>query len=100
MPLLSQKKQQIKSEVMNPNEISSVLWKLDPMRTGCAGEEEMRDEYDFQAEEIASLSNDGIPLRVAVVEVFEKWFWEDCLVSGSDTSRIDTIVEEISKINR
>ena len=60
----------------------------------------MRDEYEFQAEEIASLTKNGTPLRSAVVEIFEKWFWEDCLLSGEDTSRLDAIVEKISKINR
>ena len=70
------------------------------MRTGCTGDETMRDEYDFQAEEIEELVADGVPLRAVIVEVFEKWFWEDCLVSGSDSSRLDAIVEKISKINR
>lgn len=85
---------------MNSSEISSVLWTLDPMRTGCAGDESMREEYEFQAEEIASLTKDGMQVRAAVVEVFEKWFWEDCLISGSDSSRLDAIVEIISKIHR
>ena len=84
---------------MNFNEISSALWELDPMRTGCAGDDAMRDEYEFQAEEIASLTSIGVSLRTAVVEVFEKWFWEDCLISGTSTSRLDAIVEKISKIN-
>ena len=85
---------------MTVSEISGTLWRLDPMRTGCSGNEDMRDEYEFQAEEIADLTTDGTPLRAAVIEVFEKWFWEDCLKSGTDTSRLDTIVETISKINR
>ena len=85
---------------MSPDEITSILWQLDPMRTGCAGDETMRDEYEFQAEEIASITANGMPLRATVVEVFEKWFWEDCLISGSDTSRLDAIVEKILKNNR
>lgn len=84
---------------MNSNEISAVLWKLDPMRTSCAGDDDMRDEYDFQAEEIAELTANGTPLRAAIVEVFEKWFWEDCLMTSSDSSRLDAIEENISKIN-
>lgn len=82
------------------DEISSVLWELDPMRTGCTEDATMHDEYEFQAEEIASLVKAGVPLRAAVVEVFDKWFWEDCLISGASTSRLDAIVEEISNINR
>ena len=87
-------------EINHVHAISALLWELDPMRTGCTGDEAMRDEYDFQAEEIASLMGTGIPLRTAVVQVFDKWFWEDCLISGADTSRFDTIVEKISKINQ
>lgn len=85
---------------MNSREISTVLWKLDPMRTSCSGDDDMRDEYDFQAEEIESLIAAGTPLRAAIVQVFEKWFWEDCLMSGSDSSRLDSIVSEISSIHR
>lgn len=85
------------NQAMSSDEITSILWQLDPMRTGCAGDEAMRDEYEFQAEEIASLTATGTSPRAAVVEVFEKWFWEDCLISGSDTSRLDAIVEKILK---
>ncbi|MEJ5126508.1 hypothetical protein WH367_10635 [Comamonas sp. MYb21] len=85
---------------MNTNKISNVLWQLDPMRTGCAGDENMRDEYEFQAEEIASLVAAGTPLRPAIVQVFEKWFWEDCLMSGTDSNRLDAIVNEISNVHR
>ena len=84
-------------EIIHVDEISAVLWELDPMRTGCSGDEAMRDEYEFQAEESASLTENGTPLRTAVVEVFDKWFWEDCLTSASDTSRLNTIVENIQK---
>ena len=87
-------------EIKRAKAISALLWELDPMRTGCTGDEAMCDEYDFQAEEIASLMGTGVPLRTAVVQVFDKWFWEDCLISGTDSSRLDAIVEKISKINR
>lgn len=87
-------------EINHVDAISALLWKLDPMRTGCSGVDDMRDEYEFQAEEIASFTTNGMPLRAAVIEVFEKWFWEDCLKSGTDTSRLDVVVETISKINR
>ena len=88
------------NDTMTASEISDALWRLDPMRTGCSGNEDMRDEYEFQAEEIADLTTAGTPLRAAVIEVFEKWFWEDCLISGTDTSRLNAIVETISKIDR
>ena len=81
--------------IIHVDEISAVLWELDPMRTGCSGDEAMRDEYEFQAEEIASLIGTGVPLRTAVVQVFDKWFWEDCLASNTDTSRLDSIINKI-----
>ena len=82
-------------EIIHVDEISAALWELDPMRTGCSGDEAMRDEYEFQAEEIASLIGTGVPLRTAVVQVFDKWFWEDCLASNTDTSRLDSIINKI-----
>lgn len=87
-------------EINRFDAISALLWELDPMRTGCTGDETMRDEYEFQAEEITSLMNSDVPVRTAVVQVFDQWFWEDCLISGTDSSRLDAIVEKISKINR
>lgn len=59
----------------------------------------MHNEYEFQAKEIASLVDSGVSLRTAVVEVFDKWFWDDCLISGTGTSRLDPMLEKISKIN-
>ena len=87
-------------EINHVDAISAILWELDPMRTGCTGDEAMRDEYDFQAEEIASLMGTDIPLRTVVTQVFDKWFWEDCLISDTSTSRLDAIVAKISTINR
>ena len=87
-------------EINHVDAISAILWELDPMRTGCTGDEAMRDEYEFQAEEIASLMGTDIPLRTVVTQVFDKWFWEDCLISDTSTSRLDAIVAKISTINR
>lgn len=58
----------------------------------------MQDEYEFQAQEIASMIGAGAPILEAVVQVFDKWFWEDCLISDTSTSRLDAIVEKLSKI--
>lgn len=87
------------NDTMTVSKISDTLWRLDPMRTGCSGNDDMRDEYESQAEEIADLTTAGTPLRAAVIEVFEKWFWEGCLNSDTDTSRLDSIVEKISAIS-
>lgn len=84
---------------MQTTDISSILWALDPMRTGCADNDNMEDEYDFQAQEIAELVGSGMPIRTAVVQVFDFWFWEDCLISGSRTDRLDAIVEKIAELS-
>ena len=47
--------QKVLVEAKHAQEISSVLWDLDPMRTGCKGDATMQDEYEFQAQEIASM---------------------------------------------
>ena len=81
-------------------DISTALWELDPMTTCCNANEGIEDEYSSEAAEIASLTNSGMPVRQAVQEVFEKWFWEDCLTSGSTPTKLDAIVEKISEISQ
>ena len=81
-------------------DISTALWELDPMTTCCNANEGREDEYSSEAAEIASLTNSGMPVRQAVQEVFEKWFWEDCLTSGSTPTKLDAIVEKISEISQ
>lgn len=81
-------------------DISTALWELDPMTTCCNANKGMEDEYSSEAAEIASLTNSGMPVHRAVQEVFEKWFWEDCLTSGSAPTKLDAIVEKISKISQ
>lgn len=90
----------IKNAALHSYEISEILWEIDPMRTGCTEDAAMRDEYELQAKEIASRVDAGAPLRAVVVEVFDKWFWDDCLIFGAGMSRLDIILEKISKINR
>lgn len=85
---------------MTPKTIAALLWQLDPMQTGCCGVKEMQDEYELEAQEIASQVIDGADLRTTVVQVFDTFFWKDCLISGSDSSRLDSLVAEMSKILR
>jgi hypothetical protein len=80
------------------DDITAALWAIDPMRTGCTGDASMQDEYAHEAQEIASLMAAGTPLRTALVQVFDRWFWEGCLVSGADSSRLDAIVEKMAQI--
>ena len=88
----------ILSEARHAQEISSVLWELDPMRTGCKGDATMQDEYEFQSQEIVSMIGAGTPIREAVIQVFDKWFWEDCLISGTSISRLDANANRIFRL--
>lgn len=77
---------------MNTEELTQVLWKIDPMGTGCAEDEDMQDEYESQAREIIDLVTKGEDHRTAVIRVFDEWFWEDCLISGSREIALNKIV--------
>lgn len=57
---------------MNAQEISAVLFKLDPMGTACV-ENDLFDEYD----DVATLIANGTPIKKA----FDQRFWEDCLTA-------------------
>ena len=57
---------------MNKQQISRILFDLDPMNTSCV-ENDMFDEYD----DVASLIHEGFSVRHA----FNKQFWKDCLNS-------------------
>ena len=90
--------QKVLVEAKHAQEISSILCDLDPMRTGCKGDATMQDEYEFQAQEIASKIGAGASTREAVIHVFDKWFWEDCLISGTSISRLDAIANRIFRL--
>ena len=42
-----------RSALMNEAHLSQLLWRIDPMGTGCAVNEGMEDEYDSVARDIA-----------------------------------------------
>ena len=78
-------------------EISTILWELDPMTTCCNANEGMENEYSSEAAEITSLANSGMPVRQAVQEVFEKWFWEDCLLSDDRLPLLEQMVSALAE---
>ncbi|ODS93855.1 MAG: hypothetical protein ABS45_00365 [Comamonas sp. SCN 65-56] len=59
--------------------LEHLLHDLDPMGTCCRLNLDMEDEYECEAPHIARLLSTGVPLRDAVCQVFDAWFWEDCL---------------------
>lgn len=77
---------------MNAKELSVSLWEIDPMGTGCSGDDDMQDEYESQANEIIQLLTKGTEARAAVISVFDEWFWEGCLTSGSREFALKKIV--------
>lgn len=59
--------------------LTHMLHDLDPMGTCCRLNLDMEDEYESEAPPIARLLDSGVPLHDAVCQVFDEWFWEDCL---------------------
>ena len=78
---------------MTVDEINHLLWQLDPMNTSCNVNEGMEDEYWSQASEIAEQLAKGEAARAAITATFDFWFWEDCLRSSPDDSRIDDLAQ-------
>lgn len=77
---------------MTAAELSLVLWKIDPMGTGCPATEDMKDEYDGQAQAIIDLLESGEDHRTALIRVFDDWFWEGCLLSESRKIALENIL--------
>ncbi|AVO49841.1 hypothetical protein C6568_11700 [Melaminivora suipulveris] len=67
--------------MMDVEKLNQLLCQADPMHTGCASEPDMHDEYWSQARDAADLTAQGMPLRQALEQVFEEWFWPGCLAS-------------------
>lgn len=59
--------------------LEHMLHDLDPMGTCCRLNLDMEDEYRSEAPRIAKLLTTRTPLYDAVCQVFDEYFWEDCL---------------------
>lgn len=68
-----------KSHLPSVEQLSLILWTLDPMNTCCNCNYNAFDEYDGEAKMIIEECESGKPLKQAVVDTFDYWFWEDCL---------------------
>lgn len=84
------------STALDTAHISALLHQLDPMRTGCAENPGMEDEYDHQAEAIAERVARGEDPRAATVAVFDFWFWEGCMTEGARAQALDAIVSALT----
>ena len=77
---------------MNAEQLTQLLCQLDPMRTGCANDPDMADEYGSQARDIAEQLHAGADARSTVIAVFDEWFWDGCMVEGSRADVLRQIV--------
>ena len=77
------------------NELSSILWILDPMNTCCGFIPGMCDEYDTEAKKIKDQCSDGKSMQQALLSVFEEMFWEGCWTRSGSPVSIDTVVAAI-----
>lgn len=78
--------------MINKMDVAKILFRLDPMETACF-ENDLTDEYNLEAAEIADLVNGGSPLELngTVKLVFDGCFWANCL----SQEKIEAIENEI-----
>ena len=77
--------------------LTHMLHDLDPMGTCCRLNLEMEDEYASEAPPIARLLDSGVPLRDAVCQVFDEWFWEDCLKNRLGYEGVNVLIARLNK---
>lgn len=82
---------------MNEAHLSQLLWRIDPMGTGCAVNEGMEDEYDSVARDIALRLSQGQDAQSAVVAEFDAWYWEGCLSPSHRQACLAQIVSQLTK---
>ena len=80
---------------MDETTLAQLLWRIDPMGTGCAVNEGMEDEYDNVACGIARRLSRGQDARSAVTAEFDEWFWEGCLSEGERSANLEQIVSAL-----
>lgn len=73
--------------------ISSVLYSLDPMNTCCV-ENGIVGEYDYEASQIFLGISNGEDLREVLVKTFDFSFWGGCLKSA----RADKILQKLTEL--
>ena len=84
---------------MNEDVINEILWRIDPMNTSCNQNDGMENEYRREACEIAEkLFRGGEEPLNAVMMVFDKWFWENCLLDAHRKRNFALLMDEINKV--
>jgi hypothetical protein len=77
-------------------QIYTLLWRIDPMHTGCAENEGMDQEYARQAHDIAELMAQGVEPRAALLRTFDAWFWQGCLLEPERRPALEALVTALS----
>ncbi len=76
--------------------LEHLLHALDPMGTSCRMNLDMEDEYRSEAPHIARLLSTGVPLRDAVCQVFDEWFWDDCLKTKWGEEGLSALIAKLN----
>ena len=82
-------------KAMDVEQLSFLLWHIDPMGACCNVNEDMEDEYGSQARDIGERLAAGEDPRSAVLAVFDEWFWEGCLLEASRLESLEKILAEL-----
>ena len=82
---------------MDEVQLNRMLWRIDPMSTGCNVNTGMEDEYANIARDIAQRLSQGQDARGAVIVEFDEWFWEGCLAAENRSACLEKIVTELMK---
>lgn len=65
-------------------QLSQILYSIDPMNTTCRSNKGMENEYDTEAWEIVNLIKDGAPFKQAYYQVMSENFWVARVLSAAD----------------
>ena len=67
---------------MTEDQINHLLWRIDPMNTGCNVNEGMEDEYASLAQVVTDALQAGTPPQHAVLSAFDESFWAGCMLEA------------------
>ena len=73
--------------------LNNVLYEMDPMGT-CCKENELHDEYQMIAVNIAGWLIRNCPVEETIKSVFDEWFWVDCL----SKEKLEQLTKETNEI--
>lgn len=81
---------------MDTPALNQLLWRIDPMNTGCSVNPGMEDEYWSLADAISERLQRGEDPRSAITAEFDSSFWEDCLLSEHRLPQLQALVTALT----